>query len=182
MFYNLISLILISFDIYEKINILLENKLKKFRKNSFEVSLFSLCLFQLALPMKYASFINACIHVAYLQVLLVCKMPQSCAKCHRVVQNAIELCTREMHKHASCFSPMKPSLDNPGVTGLFLLLCHASGNLYHLIFDLVFVPQISNLFSKLILCHRFSRTNVVMSVFLLVLLNLEHPAGWICAH
>ena len=48
---------------------------------------------------------------------------------------------------------------------LFLQLRHASGTLYHLILDLVFVPQNSNLFSKLILSHRFLRTNFVVSVF-----------------
>ena len=51
---------------------------------------------------------------------------------------------------------LNPSLDTPKVTGLFLQLHHASRNLYHLISDLVFVPQSSNLFSKLILCHRFN--------------------------
>ena len=64
-----------------------------------------------------------------------------------------------------CFSSLNPSLDIPKVTGLFLQLRYASGTIYHLILDLVFVPQNSNLFSKLILCHRFSRTNFVVSVF-----------------
>ena len=75
------------------------------------------------------------------------------------------------------------------VTGLFLQPRHASGTLYHLIFALVFVPQNSSLFSKLILCHRFSMTNFVVSVFLcvvfcfvfvlfLVLLRLEHPPSY----
>ena len=67
-----------------------------------------------------------------------------------------------------CFSSLNPSLDTHGVTGLFLQPRHASGTLYHLIFDLVFVPQNSSLFSKLILCHRFSMTNFVVSVFLCV--------------
>ena len=50
-----------------------------------------------------------------------------------------------------CFSSvsLNPSLDTLGVTGLFLKLRHASGTLSHLIFDLVFVPQNSSLFSKL---------------------------------
>ena len=30
-----------------------------------------------------------------------------------------------------CFSSMNPSHNTPGVTGLFLQLCHASGTLYH---------------------------------------------------
>ena len=72
------------------------------------------------------------------------------------------------------------------VTGVFLQLRHASGNLYNLICNLVFEPQNSSLFSKLILCHKFSRTNFVLSVFscfvFLVLLCLEHQAEWICAH
>ena len=60
-----------------------------------------------------------------------------------------------------------PSLDTHGETGRFLQLRHASGTLYDLILhvDLVFVPQHSNLFSKLILCHRFSKTNFAVSVF-----------------
>ena len=61
---------------------------------------------------------------------------------------------------------LNPSLNTPGVTGRFLQQRCASGTLYHLILDLVFVPQNWNLFSKLILCHRFSRTNFVVSVFL----------------
>ena len=94
-----------------------------------------------------------------------------------------------------CFSSLNPSLDTHGVTGLFLQPRHAYGTLYHLIFDLVSVLQNSSLFSKLILCHRFSMTNFFVSVFLcvmfcfcfvfvlfLVLLRLELPAGWICAH
>ncbi len=48
---------------------------------------------------------------------------------------------------------------------IFLQLRHASGTFYHLILDLVFVPTNSNHFSKHILCHRFSRTNLVASVF-----------------
>ena len=68
-----------------------------------------------------------------------------------------------------CFSSLNPSLDTHGVTGLFLQPRHASGTLYHLIFDLVFVLQNSSLFSKLILCHRFSMTNFVVSVFFFVL-------------
>ena len=68
-----------------------------------------------------------------------------------------------------CFSSLNPRLDTPGVTCLFLQPRHASGTLYHLIFDLVFVLQNSSLFSKLILCHRFSMTNFVVSVFLCVM-------------
>ena len=43
-------------------------------------------------------------------------------------------------------------------------------NCLSLILDLVFVPQHSNLFTKLILCHRFSRTNccVCFSLFCFV--------------
>ena len=48
---------------------------------------------------------------------------------------------------------------------------------------------IATVISKLILhvCHRFSRTNFVVFVFLCFvccwfLLRLEHLAGWICAH
>ena len=67
-----------------------------------------------------------------------------------------------------CCSSLNPSLDTHGVTGLFLQPRHASGTLYHLISDLVFVPQNSSLLSKLILCHRFSMTNFVVSVFLCV--------------
>ena len=55
----------------------------------------------------------------------------------------------------TCFSSINPSLDTPGLTGLFLQVRPASGTLYHLVSDLVFVPQNSNPFSKLILCHRF---------------------------
>ena len=69
--------------------------------------------------------------------------------------------------------------DNPlGVTCLFLQLCHAFGTLYHLILDHVSVPQILNLFSKLILCHRFLKDQFLMCLFsfvlFLVLLRLEH--------
>ena len=64
-----------------------------------------------------------------------------------------------------CFSSLNPSFTTYGVTGLFLQLHHASGTLYHLILDLVLVPQNSNLFSKVLLCHRFSMTYFVVSVF-----------------
>ena len=63
-----------------------------------------------------------------------------------------------------CFSSMNPSLDTPGVTGLFLQLRHTSATLYHLNLDLVFVPQHYIFFLKLILCLRFSRINFVVSV------------------
>ena len=84
----------------------------------------------------------------------------------------------------ACFSSLNPSLDTHMVTGLFLQLCHASGTLYHLILDLVFVPQNSNLFSKLILCHRFTRTNFVVSVFsfVLFLFYCTLNTQWICSH
>ena len=49
-----------------------------------------------------------------------------------------------------CFSSLNPSLDTHGVTGLLLQLRNASGTLHHLFLDLVFAPQHSNLFSKLI--------------------------------
>ena len=73
------------------------------------------------------------------------------------------------------------------MTGLFLQPPHASGTLYHLIFHLVFVPQNSSLFSKLVLCHRFSMTNFVVSVFLCVVfcfwfycaLNTQQ-GGYVC--
>ena len=60
-----------------------------------------------------------------------------------------------------------------------------SGAPYPLILDLVFVPKNSNLFSKLILCHRFSRNNFIASVFRCfcfvcwLLLLLEDQVGWI---
>ena len=47
-------------------------------------------------------------------------------------------------------------------------LCHSSGTLYHLMLNRVFVPQNSNFLSKLILCHRFSRTVFVVHVFSLL--------------
>ena len=101
---------------------------------------------------------------------------------------------QEVFDQVPCFFSLNPSLNTHRETGLFLQLRHASGTLYHLILELVFVPQHSNLFSKLILCHRFSRTNFcfvcfslycfcfVLFCLLLVLLRLEYPAGWIHVH
>ena len=80
-----------------------------------------------------------------------------------------------------CFSSLNPSLDTHGVTYLFLQLRPASGTLLlNQILDLVFVPQHLNLFSKLILCHKFSRTNLVVSVFLcfVFVLILVFTALW----
>ena len=85
-----------------------------------------------------------------------------------------------------CFFSLNPSLDTHGVTGLFLQLRHASGTLYHLILliELGFVPQHSNLFSKLML-QVFQGLIFVVSVFLLFvfwfLVRLEHQAGCKCA-
>ena len=86
-------------------------------------------------------------------------------KAPHYMYNLIEL-LQVLHFHASS---MLLSLNTPGVTCLFLQLRFASGTLYHLILDLVFVPQNSNLFSKLTLhvhvCHRFSRTKFVVFAF-----------------
>ena len=82
-----------------------------------------------------------------------------------------------------------PSSSEPTICNIqyFLLqLRHASGTLSHLILDLVFVPQNSNFFSKLILCHSFSRTNFVCVCFVLfwVLQRLKHSLwiyrGYVC--
>ena len=70
---------------------------------------------------------------------------------------------QDIFDQAPCFSSLNPSLDTHWVTGLFLQLRHPSGTLDHLILDLVFV-QLKSLL-KLILCHRFSRINFVVSVF-----------------
>ena len=58
---------------------------------------------------------------------------------------------------------------------IFLQLRHASRTLYPLILDLVFVPQNLNLFSKLDFCHMFSRTNLIVSVFLHLFSVLTAP-------
>ena len=92
----------------------------------------------------------------------------TCSSLDRVVWKPIQPIHEGIFDQVPCFSSLNPSLDTHGVTGLFLQPRHASGTLYHLIFDLVFVPQSSSLFSKLILCHRFSMTNFVVSVFLCV--------------
>ena len=55
--------------------------------------------------------------------------------------------TKESSIKFSSLNP-SPSLDTHGVTGLFLQLRHAPRTLYHLILDLVFVPQNSNYFSS----------------------------------
>ena len=55
-------------------------------------------------------------------------------------------------------------------------MCFSPGTLYHLMLDLVSAPQISNDISKLILCHRFSRTNFVLSVLLCFSFGFCHCA------
>ena len=80
------------------------------------------------------------------------------------------------------FSSINPSLDTPGVTGLFFSSCaRISGTLYHLILDLVYVPQNSKLFSKLIMSQvskdKFCCVCFLFVSFCFVYCGLEHPAG-----
>ena len=64
-----------------------------------------------------------------------------------------------------CFSSMNPSFDTPGVTGLFSSAAPCIWNALPLNLRSCLYTKNSKLFSKLISCHRFSRTYLVVSVF-----------------